>query len=180
MAVRIRRKIVAAIAGVALSVAAASAAEANTVYTLGTTDLINFTFGTSTASGTVVFDKFGDIAGGSITVVGYYTYDFTYPSWSQPSQFPPSCVLGPPCSNPGNATLALGPLIGAPPDPQILIDLTYTDNGGIEPFSGQGTLTAAPAPTPLPPTWTMLIAGFAGLAFVACRGTRSRSVIAAA
>jgi hypothetical protein len=34
--------------------------------------------------------------------------------------------------------------------------------------------------TPLPPTWTMLIAGFAGVGFFACRGTRKRTALGAA
>jgi hypothetical protein len=171
------KNILAVMVGVALSVAAASTADANTVYTLGLTDLNNFIFGTSTASGTVVFDNFGDLAGGNITVVGDYTYDFTGPSWSQPSQFPSICVLGPPCSNPGNAYLELGPLLGAPPNSPISIDLTYVDDGGILTFSGIGVLTIAP--TPLPPTWTMMLIGLAGLGFMGCLQSKKAALPAA-
>jgi hypothetical protein len=48
----------------------------------------------------------------------------------------------------------------------------YNDNTG----SFQVSITA----TPLPPTWTMLLIGFAGLGFFAYRGTKCRSAIAAA
>ena len=48
---------------------------------------------------------------------------------------------------------------------------TYTDDGGT-----WVTTTADISTTPLPGTWTMLIAGLAGLGFVACRGSKKRSI----
>jgi len=50
--------------------------------------------------------------------------------------------------------------------------------GGNSPGS-LASITFEASPTPLPSTWTMLIAGFAGLGYIAYRGTKKRSVIAA-
>ncbi len=64
-----------------------------------------------------------------------------------------------------------------------LITFTATDPyyGNGEPFlAGVTTSTSLPAPTPLPSTWTMLIAGFAGLGFFAFRGTKKSSAALAA
>jgi len=52
-------------------------------------------------------------------------------------------------------------------------------------YSGEGvtldvTLFGGPVATPLPSTWAMLLAGFAGLGFFAYCGTKNRSAIAAA
>jgi hypothetical protein len=41
------------------------------------------------------------------------------------------------------------------------------------------TITITISQTPLPVTWTMLIAGFAGLGFFAYRGTKNRSAAVA-
>ena len=42
------------------------------------------------------------------------------------------------------------------------------------------TLTVSLATTPLPSTWTMLIAGFAGLGFFVYRGTKKKCAAIAA
>jgi hypothetical protein len=57
--------------------------------------------------------------------------------------------------------------------------LTFTENG---PSDQQGNIldNVTLATTPLPSTWTMLIAGFVGLGFFAYRGSRKNAAIAAA
>jgi len=47
----------------------------------------------------------------------------------------------------------------------------------IDPKDNQGLVFTTP--TPLPPTWTMLLGGFAGLGFFAYRGTKNRSAAVA-
>ena len=55
----------------------------------------------------------------------------------------------------------------------------------IDPFNNQGLIfevdgSNSPALTPLPSTWTMLIAGFLGFGFLAYRGRKTRSAATAA
>jgi hypothetical protein len=47
-------------------------------------------------------------------------------------------------------------------------------------YGGAGGVTFSASATPLPSTWTMLIAGFAGLGFFAYRGTRKNAAALAA
>ena len=58
-------------------------------------------------------------------------------------------------------------------------NLTFTDLG---PSNQQGNLldNVSVSATPLPSTWTMLIAGFVGLGFLAYRGTKKNSAAIAA
>jgi hypothetical protein len=56
-------------------------------------------------------------------------------------------------------------------------DLLYSQGGATQDF---GTFTATLAQTPLPSTWTMLIAGFIGLGFFAYRGSKKRGTAMAA
>ena len=63
---------------------------------------------------------------------------------------------------------------------------TYTDPPSIFIDSSNNSVSvdifgpAGPATTPLPSTWTMLIAGFVGLGFFAYRGSKNRSAATAA
>lgn len=76
------------------------------------------------------------------------------------------------------------------PDTAYTYELDYSDrlNGGSGPFTVQGfdvrtdgSFTTGAAATPLPPTWTMMLAGIAGFGFIAHRRKKSRSAgIAAA
>jgi len=63
----------------------------------------------------------------------------------------------------------------------ITFAATSTFYGDGEPFlAGVTTSTSLPAPTPLPSTWMMLIAGLAGFGFLAYRGSTKRAVSIAA
>jgi hypothetical protein len=60
-------------------------------------------------------------------------------------------------------------------------DLTFPGGAGTANPSGLNVeFTSSVAQTPLPSTWTMLIAGFLGLGFLAYRGTKKRTALAAA
>lgn len=72
------------------------------------------------------------------------------------------------CSNPDNsACMGLSSLVSP-----SFIFVQYTDSVGDYWYTSQTSLTA----TPLPSTWTMLIAGFVGLGFFAYRGSKRSTV----
>ena len=66
----------------------------------------------------------------------------------------------------------------------FVINLTYPPTGGIQfttvASAGPTALSPKLATTPLPSTWTMLIAGFIGLGFFAYRGKKKNSAALAA
>jgi hypothetical protein len=73
-----------------------------------------------------------------------------------------------------NPNVQLNPLIG-----HNVIDIDqgeFTAASGLIPFGLTGDITA----TPLPPTWTMQIAGFVGLGFFAYRGAKKKAAALAA
>jgi len=55
----------------------------------------------------------------------------------------------------------------------------YPDTGPVDRYDA-GTFAASISATPLPSTWTMLIAGFIGLAFFAYRGSRKNAAVVSA
>ena len=58
---------------------------------------------------------------------------------------------------------------------QETVDLAIFNTAGVGDFVGND-LTINLTTTPLPSTWTMLIAGFVGLSFFAYRGSKKHSV----
>jgi hypothetical protein len=60
------------------------------------------------------------------------------------------------------------------------VETANNDGGNNDPVIADAELSTAMSSTPLPSTWTMLIAGFAGLGFVAYRGKKNHPVAIAA
>jgi hypothetical protein len=78
----------------------------------------------------------------------------------------------------GAAGITAAQLYSGPENAPTFVPGTY--QGTYTPFAADPGVTITISTTPLPSTWMMLCAGFAGLGFFAYRGTRKRTALAVA